>query len=188
LFDACVERGEMRGGGERVVRFELDHRPDGDAHRGKRFFQRVKLRGQCRLDSLAGLVARPERIAKRFDDVVRGDAEMRGAAFDHLEHAVQHAEHRTERLVLALVEAALTVEMTEKLVGAVDEMDLHERRWHPRARGAVGVSLPQPARRCTCHGAAARVAPLVLNVRATYESRCRRSGRAAARQSESPQS
>ena len=77
------------------------------------------------LDAVAGLVVGPEVVAERLDHVVGGDAEVGGAALDHLEHGVQHAGHGAERLVLALVEAALPVEVAEQLVGAVDDVDQH---------------------------------------------------------------
>src|SRR5581483_1814200 len=51
LPHAFVGRGDAGGGGERVVRLELDHGPDGDAHGGEGLFQRVKLREERALDS-----------------------------------------------------------------------------------------------------------------------------------------
>ena len=53
------------------------------------------------------------------------DADMRGAALDRLQYGIEHAEHGTERLVRSFAEAAQAVEVTEQLVGAVDEMDDH---------------------------------------------------------------
>ena len=139
LLHALVGVGERGRGGECVVGFELDHRPHGHAHRGERFLERMKLRPQRGLDAVAGLVAGPEVVAERLDDVIGRDADVRGAAFDHLEHGVEHAEHGAEGLVLPLVEAAQAVEMTEQLVGAVDEMDDHV--WgsavHPTAGGKI---------------------------------------------------
>ena len=42
---------------------------------------------------------------------------------DHLDHRLEHADDRPVGTVLAFVKPAQTVEMTEKLVGAVDEMN-----------------------------------------------------------------
>ena len=65
--------------GERVVGLELDHRPDDHAHRRERLLERLELRPQRRLDAVAGLVARPEVVAERLDDVVGRDADVRRA-------------------------------------------------------------------------------------------------------------
>ena len=84
-------------------------------------------RSKRRIDAVAGFVAGPQLVAKRFDDVIGRDADVRGAFLDHLQHRMQHAIDRAQRPVLALVEAAQAVEMTEQLVGAVDEMNDHGR-------------------------------------------------------------
>jgi hypothetical protein len=65
----------------------------------------VELRPQCRLDAVSGLVAGPETIAERFDDVVCGNADVRGAGFDRLQHRVQHTGDRAEGRVVAFGEA-----------------------------------------------------------------------------------
>src|SRR3954454_11045867 len=77
------------------------------------------------LDALASLVVWPELVPERLDHVVGRHAEVRRTTLDHLEHGVQHARDGAEWLVLALVEAALAVEVAEELVGTVDEMDDH---------------------------------------------------------------
>ena len=58
FLHALVGRGQRRCGSQRVVGFELDHRPHDYAHRGERFLERMKLLPQRRLDAVAGLVAR----------------------------------------------------------------------------------------------------------------------------------
>ena len=95
----------------------------------------------ARLDALAGLVARPQVVAERLDDVIGGDADVRGALLDHLQHRVQHADHRAERPVLALVEAPQAVEVTEQLVRPVDEMDDHRTRKGVEADRRVALDL-----------------------------------------------
>ena len=67
----------MRGRSERIIGFELDHRPDHNAHRRKRLLERMELREQRALDTGAGLVVRPKPIPKRLDHVIGGDAEIR---------------------------------------------------------------------------------------------------------------
>ena len=115
----------MGGGGQRVVGLELDHGPDHDAGGGERLLQRMELRHQRAVDALAGLVARPELVAERLDDVVGGDADVGGAALDHPEHGVHHAARRGERRLGARGGALPAVEMPEQLVGAVDQVDDH---------------------------------------------------------------
>src|SRR5213076_1769680 len=115
----------MRGRSERIIGFELDHRPDDNAHRRKCLLEWMELREQRGLDADAGLVVRPKSIAKRVDHVVGGDAEVSVAALDHLEHGLQHADDSAVRAVHAFVEPAQAVEVTEELVGTVNEMDDH---------------------------------------------------------------
>ena len=120
---AVIQRREARGGRERVVGLELDHRPHDDAHRAKRLFERMELRPQRRLDSFARLVSGPKLVAERLDHVIGRDADVRRALLDHVEHGVQHADDGAERPVLALAEAPQAVEEAEQLVGPVDEVD-----------------------------------------------------------------
>ena len=124
----------MRGRREAVVRFELYHRPHRDAHRRQRLFERMELSHQRAVHALAGLVRRIKIVAKRLDDVIRRDANVRRAGLGHLQHRVEDADDRPERRVLTLVEAAQPVEVAKELVGAVDEVDDHA----PNAR----VKLP----------------------------------------------
>ena len=126
--DLLVLRREMRGRSERIIGFELDHRPDDNAHRRERLLERMELREQRGLDAGAGLVVRPKPIAKRLDHVVGGDAEVRVAVLDHLENGLQHADDGAVRAVLAFGEPAQAVEVTEELVGAVDEMNDPRKR------------------------------------------------------------
>jgi hypothetical protein len=71
------------------------------------------------------LYAGPKAIAKRLDDMIGRRTEMRGSPLDHLQDAVQNADHCAERPVLALREAAQAVEVPEELICAVDEVDDH---------------------------------------------------------------
>ena len=64
---------------------------------------------------------------------------MGGALLDHLQHAVEHADHGAIRPVGAFGEAAQAVEMPEELVRAVDEVNDHPTNYIT-SRGA----LPPP--------------------------------------------
>src|SRR4029077_2375509 len=64
FLDPFVLRRDMRGRSERIIGFELDHRPDDNAHRHERFLERMELREQRALNAGASLVVRPKPIAK----------------------------------------------------------------------------------------------------------------------------
>ena len=65
-----------------------------DAHRRQRLLERMELRQQRRVDAGAGLVAGPEVVAERLDDVVGGDADVRGAVAEQVEHRAEDAPDR----------------------------------------------------------------------------------------------
>jgi ATP-dependent DNA ligase len=125
LFHSLIFRGDPGGGGERIVRLQLDHGPHDDAHGGKRFFERVELLQEGRLDAISGLVSGPEPVPERLDDVIGRHPDVGSPGLDRLQDGVQHAGHRAKGTVLPLIEAAQTVEVAEQLVGAVDEMNDH---------------------------------------------------------------
>jgi len=77
------------------------------------------------LDALRRLVTGPEAVAEGLDDVVGRHAQVRGSFFDHLQNAVEHADDRAKGRILALIEAAQPVEVTEQLVRAIDEVNDH---------------------------------------------------------------
>ena len=120
------------GRGERIVRFQLNHRPHDDAHGLQRFLERVELRPQSRFDAVAGLVPAPEIVTEGFDHVIGRDADMRCAFLDHLQYRVEHTDDRAKGLIRALVEAAQAIKVAEQLVGAINKMHDHERT--PEAR------------------------------------------------------
>src|SRR5262249_35089112 len=99
---AGIRRGDESRRGQRIVRFELDHRPHRNSHGGESLLQRLKLGKECRLDALGRLIPAPEFVAKRFDDMIGGDSEMRRSLLDHLQHAAQHTDNSPERPVLAV--------------------------------------------------------------------------------------
>ena len=62
---------------ERIVGLKLHHRPNGNPRRRESLFQQRELREQIRIDAVARLVSGPQIIPERFDDVIRGDGQMR---------------------------------------------------------------------------------------------------------------
>src|SRR5215467_3202951 len=65
--------------------------------------------------------------------MIGGHPKMSGALLDHLEHGIQHADDRAEGAILSLVEAARAVEVTEQLIGAIDQVDDHAGPTRPRS-------------------------------------------------------
>ena len=114
----------MCGSRQSIVSFKFDHRPNDDAHRGQRVFQRMKLRQQRAFDAGTRFVTRPKFIAKRFDDVIARDTHMSYAVLDHLHDRIENAGDGAERRI-GLVKTAQPIEVTKEFVGAVDEMNDH---------------------------------------------------------------
>ncbi len=83
LLHPRIGRRDRRGGGEGVVGLELDHGPDDHAQRAERLLERRELRVEQRVHALAGLVAGPELVPERLDDVIGRHAQMRRAALEH---------------------------------------------------------------------------------------------------------
>src|SRR5262249_45603011 len=89
--------------------------------------ERLELTQEQRVDALAGLVAGPEVVAKGFDDVIRRHPEMRGAALEHAEHRGHDATDGAQLLRCGALERGRgREEVAEQLVGAVDQMDVHD--------------------------------------------------------------
>src|SRR2546425_792336 len=98
LLDARVGGGHGGRGGERVVGLELDHGPDHHAERAQRVLERLELGVEHGIDALARLVTGPQRVAKRFDDVIGGHAQVGRAALEHAEDRPDDTADRAERL------------------------------------------------------------------------------------------
>jgi hypothetical protein len=132
----------MRRGGERVVGLELDHRPVATpiaTSASSSGWNCAQSAARCPPRSCS----RPEVVAERLDHVIGRDADVRRALLDHLEHRLQHADHRAERPV-ALGEAAQAVEVAEQLVGAVDQVDDHLSDSLQTVGRPYGVLPPAP--------------------------------------------
>ena len=126
LLGALVVAAKGSCGRQGVVGFELDHGPGDDAEGGEGFFEQGELGEELGRGAVAGLVAGVEIVAEGFDDVVGGDAEVGGAFFDHLEHGGEDASDGGDLHALLVLHGRKGVEVAEELVGAVDEVDLHE--------------------------------------------------------------
>jgi hypothetical protein len=125
-LDARV--GGRRGGArrQRIVCLELDHRPHDEARGDERLFQDRELREEILRDAGARLVPAPQAVAKRLDDVIRGDGDVRRAVGNHPEHRGDDAANRGH---LAAVDIALR-----------------------RPGKVVPEQLSVPSTRCTCTG------------------------------------
>jgi hypothetical protein len=142
LLHAAVLSRKPRRGCQGVVRLELHHGPDGHSHGGERLFERVELREQRPLDALRRLVARPEAVSERLDDVIGRHADVRGSLLDHLQHGTEHAGRGGKGPLLDPGDAAKTVEVPEQLVRAV-----HEVYEHAQANASNGDILASGSQR-----------------------------------------
>jgi hypothetical protein len=59
---------------------------------------------------------------------------VRGAAIDHLQYRIEHADDGAERAVFAFGESPQAVEMAKKLIGPVDKVNDHEALLRIRLR------------------------------------------------------
>src|SRR5207237_5140048 len=101
LFDARDPRGARRGRRERVIRLELLHRPDPDAHLTQCVLERMKLRQQLRFYALARFVSGPEVVAERLDDVIGRDAEVGCATLEHAQDRAQYPHDGRDLVAIA---------------------------------------------------------------------------------------
>ena len=125
--DTRITRRRRRRGGERIVRLELHHRPDDDAGRREGLFEQRELRQQVRFDACAGLVAWPQPVAKRLDDVIGRNSDVRGAAADHAQHRRDDASDRGDLAAVPIPCGRQRVVVPEQLVCAVDQIDVQVR-------------------------------------------------------------
>jgi len=102
LFHARIICGQRCRGGESVVRLEFDHGPRDDACGDESSLEHRKLRPQVWFDSVARLVACPEFVAKRLDNVIRGDADVSRTFFEHAQHGSDYASNRRNLMALLI--------------------------------------------------------------------------------------
>jgi hypothetical protein len=86
-----------------------------------------KLAVEGRLDARPGLVAAPQAVAKRLDDVIGGDTNVGRAGRDHAEQRRHHAPHRGHFPAVGIFRGRKDVVVAEQFVGTVDEVDFHRR-------------------------------------------------------------
>src|SRR6476660_6218378 len=82
-LDTRIAPGRFRARSKCIICLELHHRPDYDAGRGECVFEQRELRQKLGLDARTGLLARPQSVSERLDDVIGGDGDMRCATLDH---------------------------------------------------------------------------------------------------------
>src|SRR5262245_53638439 len=114
----------MRGGGQSIICFKLDHWPGRDAHCDECFLKRNELPIQSRLDADSCFVTRPKVISKRFDDVIRRDTDMGCPVLNHLRDHSQQPTNRAKRRI-SFTKASNAVEMTKEFVSTVNQVNDH---------------------------------------------------------------
>ena len=133
-----------RGGGDGVVRLELDHGPQHDPERLDGGLRDRELVEEVRRHPERRLVAREEVVAERLDDAVRGAPDVRGTFLAQQVEQLfdEPADAAQDDPVAADDRRARGVMRPEQLVGRVDEVELH-------ARQDVGPTTSTPAD-CIC--------------------------------------
>ena len=127
LLDPRVRARDASRRGQPVVRFQVDHGPYCDSHRGQGALHGMKLCPERRVDAGGALVSGPEIVSERFDHVIGGDPDMRHPGLQHPEERPRHAQQRTHLAARPVAARGDRVEMAEELVGAVDEVNVHGR-------------------------------------------------------------
>ena len=175
---AAVVAGHRRRTGEGVVGLELDHGPHHDPERDQGLLERPGLRPQIRVDAVPGLVARPQVVAERLDHMVGGDAHVRRALAQELQHGADHPPDGGNLLAGRIAVRRRPEEVAEQLVGPVDEVHLHdgpESVIDPAAAAATGTERERSARpRCRSAPRAASYAAAASERRPSRRSRSAR--------------
>jgi len=148
LRDGRIVAQPVRGGRDRVVGLELDHRPHHEAERRGGALGELELRDQRLGQALAGLVAGEQLVAERLDHVIERDARVRDRAL--AEHHGQAAHQAADRAHLAAagLRRRGAEPRPEQLVGAVDEVNLHGRKATRYNRGMRATALACLALAC----------------------------------------
>ena len=120
----AIPSGRHRPGSQRIVRLKFHHRPDDNAGRREHVFEQWELRQQVGFNAFAGLVTRPQSVAKRFDDVIGRNGDVRGAALDHAQHRGEDASDRGHFAAVLIPRGRQRVVVPEQLVCAVDQIDV----------------------------------------------------------------
>ena len=113
---------ECRRGGKRIIRLQLHHGPHEETECAKGIFQGLKLGQERGVHTGTRLVPRPQGVAKGFDDMVGGHAQVRGPCLHHLQKAVEDQADSAVS-VIGFRGAFQPVETPKELVGAVDQVD-----------------------------------------------------------------
>ena len=112
--------------GEGIVCLELDHRPHFDPEALQGLLQHRELRLQLGGYRGACLVAGPQVVAKRLDHVICGDAEVGDSARQQGGDRPHDASRCPHLGAVVGERGRASEELAEQLVGAVDEVDLHD--------------------------------------------------------------
>ena len=109
-----------------------------------------------------GLVSGPEPVAKRLDDVIGRDADVRRAAVDHAEDGGDHAADGGHFPAVGVARRRERVVVAEQLVGAVDEINVQ--------LGSRHVYRPRPSRLASRLQVGAPAIGQLARIRATIQT------------------
>ena len=120
---------------EGVVRLELDHRPDPHPERLECFLQQGELGPELGRHVGTSLVAGPQVVAERLDDVVGRHPDVGDTLGQERGHRRDHTAGGRHLRAVGGHAGRPAEELAEELVGAVDQIDLHGASL-PAARSA----------------------------------------------------
>src|SRR5437867_44664 len=80
-----------------------------------------------RVHAFTGLVARPEVVAERLDDMVCRYTDMSDTGLEHAKHATKYAASGPNLLAPGIHVRGESVEVAKQLVSTVQYVDIHRR-------------------------------------------------------------
>ena len=96
LLDPRITTGMDHRRSQAVVRLKLPHRPHHDPERLERFFKMTKLPKQGWVDACIGLVAGPEIIPERFDNMVSRHSDVGDVILEHRQDRTDDPTHGSD--------------------------------------------------------------------------------------------
>ncbi len=92
---------------------------------------------EIRFDSLPGLVARPKLVPERLHHVIGRDGKMGCPILKHPEHRPRDTQNGAHFVSIPISRRGQGKEMTVELVGSVDQVNPHRRRYSKPAHGST---------------------------------------------------
>ena len=153
LVDARIGREARGRGRDRVVGFELDHRPHDEAERRGGALGELELVDEVRVETFAGLVAGEQVVAERLDHVIERDATVRDAPAAEQPPRLRRDARAAPTSRPSCCAGGAPNHARKQLVRAVEQMDLHGAQATGRSCDSH-QSAPRPNPAAGCGGSA----------------------------------